>query len=46
MPIWGRELLIVAAVGIVAALVHSIIHRTVAPASLIKHNDVRGSSSR
>ena len=42
MPIWGRELLIVAAVGIVAALIHSIIHRTVSPASLIKHNDVAG----
>jgi hypothetical protein len=42
MPIWGRELLIIAAVGIVAALVHAIVHRTVPPASLIKHNDVAG----
>jgi hypothetical protein len=42
MPIWSRELLIIAAVGIVAAVIHSIVHRTVAPASLIKHNDVAG----
>jgi Protein of unknown function (DUF4239) len=42
MPIWGRELLIIAAVGIVAALIHAVVHRTVAPEKLIKHNDVAG----
>jgi hypothetical protein len=42
MPVWGRELLIIAAVGIAAALLHALVHRRVAYASLIKHNDVAG----
>jgi len=42
MPIWARELLLVAAVGTLAAFIHSLIHRRVSPASLIKHNDVAG----
>ena len=42
MPVWGRELLIVAAVGLVAALAHAIVHRSVKPENLIKHNDVAG----
>lgn len=42
MPSWGRELLIVAGVGLVAALIHALIHRRVKPESLIKHNDVAG----
>ncbi|HTA40786.1 MAG TPA: DUF4239 domain-containing protein [Candidatus Acidoferrales bacterium] len=42
MPIWGRELLIIAAVGIVAALLHALVHRGVRSETLIKHNDVAG----
>jgi hypothetical protein len=42
MPVWGRELLIIAAVGIVAALIHALINRRVSASRLIQHNDVAG----
>jgi hypothetical protein len=42
MPVWVRELVIVAAVGLSAAILHALIHRRFAYASLNKHNDVAG----
>jgi Protein of unknown function (DUF4239) len=42
MPVWVRELLIVAVVGGLAALLHALVHRRIKPTSLIKHNDVAG----
>jgi Protein of unknown function (DUF4239) len=42
MPVWVRELLIIAAVGLLAAFLHALIHRRVAYANLTKHNDVAG----
>jgi Protein of unknown function (DUF4239) len=42
MAVWVRELLIVVVVGGLAALLHAFIHRRVAAANLIKHNDVAG----